>query len=307
VQGEITSIDPAARAAVVDGQRLEGDALLIALGAEHAPAAIPGFGEHVVNVYDRAALPRAREALRRFGGGRLGIGIFGSPYTCPPAPFEMACLIRESLAARGVVADVEVFSPAAMTLPVLGPTSCSIIEERLAELGVTFLAGHKPLSVEAGVVHFDGHTLEYDLLFGVPPHRCPRVLAQSELVEGASWIRIDPATLETRLPAVYAIGDCTEIPLAHGLPLPKAGVFAEAQGIVVAERIAAALGGPPSTSTFTGDGYCYLEVGGGRAMRVAGDFLAAPAPAVRVEEPTPEAFAAKRAFETDRLRAWFGR
>ena len=306
LQGEIDSIEPASRAAVVGGKRLEGDALIIALGTQHAPEAVPGFTEHVLNVYHRAALPRASEAVRSFRGGRLGIGIFASPYVCPPAPFEMACLVREALAARGVEADVEVFSPAALSLPVLGQSSCSIIESRLAERGITFLPNHKAASIEAGTVNFPSGPRRYDLLLGVPPHRCPPVVVESGLADGAPWVRVDPATLETRFPGVYAIGDCTEIMLAHGLPLPKAGVFAEAQGIVVAERIAASARGGMSEARFTGDGYCYLEVGEGMAIRVAGNFLATPTPAVEVEEPSTQALASKRAFESDRLREWFG-
>jgi hypothetical protein len=42
-------------------------------------------------------------------------------------------------------------------------------------------------------------------------------------------------------------------------------------------------------------------------MRVAGNFLAIPAPAVQIEEPSSPALEAKRAFEVDRLKAWFGR
>src|SRR3972149_6241673 len=61
-------------------KRLEGDALIIALGTQHAPEAVPGFTEHVLNVYDRAALPRASEAVRSFRGGRL------RPRTFPPPP-----------------------------------------------------------------------------------------------------------------------------------------------------------------------------------------------------------------------------
>ncbi|HLB65757.1 MAG TPA: hypothetical protein VJJ46_13015, partial [Anaerolineales bacterium] len=49
------------------------------------------------------------------------------------------------------------------------------------------------------------------------------------------------------------------------------------QGIVVAERIAASARGGTSEARFTGDGYCYLEVGEGMAIRVAGNFLATPA------------------------------
>ncbi len=306
LQGEIESIDLASRAAVVAGKRMEGEALVVALGTQRAPESIPGFAEHALDIYDRAAMPRAAEAVRSFRGGRLGIGIFGSPYVCPPAPFEMACLVREALLSRGVEAEVEVFSPAALSLPVIGPTSCATIESRLAERGITFLASHKAISVEPGAVNFESRPRRYDLLLGVPPHRCPRVVIDSGLPNGSAWVRVDPATLETRFPGVYAIGDCTEITLAHGLPLPKAGVFAEAQGIVVAERIAAATRGETSDARFTGEGYCYLEVGGGKAMRVAGNFLATPAPAIEVEEPSTQAFASKREFESDRLREWFG-
>jgi sulfide:quinone oxidoreductase len=306
VQGEIASIDVETRSAVIDGRRLEGEALVVALGSQPAPETVPGFTDHVLNVYDRAALPRAAQVIREFRGGRIGFGIFGSPYPCPPAPFEMACLVRDALASRGVEVGVEVFSPAPMTLPVLGASTCSIIEARLAEYGVTFLGNHKATSVEAGRVDFTGRSREYDLLLGVPAHRCPRVIVESGLVDGAAWVRPDPATLQTQYPGVYAVGDCTEISLANGLPLPKAGVFAEAQGITCAERIAAGLLGQASQAHFGGEGYCFLEVGEGMAMRVAGNFLATPAPAVTVEEPTPEAHAAKRAFEAERLTAWFG-
>jgi sulfide:quinone oxidoreductase len=306
VQGEIESIDVETRSAFVDGQRLQAEAVVVGLGSQPVPEAVPGFADHVLNVYDRAVVPRAAQAILEFRGGRIGIGIFGSPYPCPPAPFEMACLVRDALTARGVAANVEVFSPAAMTLPVLGASSCSVIETRLAEYGVAFLGNHKPTSVEAGKVEFQGRSREYDLLLGVPAHACPKVIVESGLVDGAAWVRPDPATLQTRFPGVYAIGDCIEISLANGLALPKAGVFAEAQGITCAERIAASLLGRPSEARFSGEGYCFLEVGEGKAMRVAGDFLATPAPAVTVEEPTPQAHAAKRAFEAERLTAWFG-
>src|SRR3989304_6184420 len=56
----------APRAAVVGGKRLEGDALIIALGTQHAPEAVPGFTEHVLKVYDRAPPPRAAAGARSF-------------------------------------------------------------------------------------------------------------------------------------------------------------------------------------------------------------------------------------------------
>src|SRR6185436_10317156 len=42
-QGTITAIDPAARAADVDGERIQADAMIVALGAQLVPEAVPGF------------------------------------------------------------------------------------------------------------------------------------------------------------------------------------------------------------------------------------------------------------------------
>ncbi len=97
----------------------------------------------------------------------------------------------------------------------------------------------------------------------------------------------------------------TALPLANGQMLPKAGAFAQAQGEVVAARIAATFDGSQSTATFAGDGACFLETGGGMAAMVTGGFLADP-PAVRLTDPSPEHLAAKWAFERERLDAWFG-
>ena len=43
VSGEITGIDPEAIAVEVGGRRLNGDAMVVALGAQLAPERIPGF------------------------------------------------------------------------------------------------------------------------------------------------------------------------------------------------------------------------------------------------------------------------
>ncbi len=49
------------------------------------------------------------------------------------------------------------------------------------------------------------------------------------------WIPVDPLTLETAHPGVYAVGDVTSV------GTPKAGVFAEGQAAVAAARIIAGL------------------------------------------------------------------
>ena len=301
-----TRIDPASRTAWMSDQRLSADALVVALGAELAPEAIPGFQEHAHNVYDPQEIPRAAQALTQFQGGRLLIGVFGIPYKCPPAPYEMALLIRETLKARGAAAEIEVFTPQPVSMPLLGQVGCDIIEGRLAENGITFLPNRKASAVEAGEVVFANERRRFDLLFGVPPHRPPAVVRESGLVSESGWVTVNPRTLETPFPGVYAIGDVVQIAMANGKPLPKAGVFAESMGETVADRIAATFAGQEPEAEFQGEGGCYLEVGSGQAMKVQGHFMAVPEPEIALTEASAQLLEEKRNFETQRLQAWFG-
>jgi sulfide:quinone oxidoreductase len=302
----VTRIDPGGRAATMGDQIISADALVVALGAELATKAIPGFQEYAYNVYDPQDIPRAAQALQEFQGGKLTIGIFGAPYKCAPAPYEMALLVSDSLKARGIKVSMEVFSPQPMSLPVLGQVGCDLIESRLADKGIAFFPNHKATSVEANEVLFANERRAFDLLLGVPPHRPPAVVRESGLVGDSGWVSVDPRTLETKFEGVYAIGDVVQIALANGKPLPKAGVFAEAMGEAVADRIAAAFAGREPEATFKGEGGCYLEVGGGQAMMVKGHFLAQPEPEVELTEASPKYLEEKRAFESQRLQTWFG-
>jgi len=303
----VTRIDPKARAATMGDQRIDTDALVVALGAELIPNAVAGFQEHALNVYDPLEIPRAAQALNEFQGGRLVIGIFGAPYKCPPAPFEMALLINDKLKAKGVKASIDVFSPQPMSLPILGQVGCDLIEGRLADHGITFHPNHKATAVEAGEVVFANKRMPYDLLLGVPPHKPPAVVRESGLVaEGSGWVDVNARTLETSFEGVYAIGDVVQIMLTNGKPLPKAGLFAEQMGETVAERIASGFLDEEPTATFKGEGGCYLEVGGGKAMMVRGNFLAEPEPEVILTEATTEFLNEKRSFESQRLSEWFG-
>lgn len=302
----VTRINPEDRAAWMGDQRISADALVVALGAELAPDLIPGLEQYAFNVYDPNEVPRAAQALTEFQGGKLLIGIFGVPYKCSPAPYEMALLINESLKARGVKANLEVFTPQPMSLPIIGQVGCDLIESRLADQGITFLPNHKATTVEAGEVVFANERRPFDLLFGIPPHRPPTVVRESGLVGDSGWVSVNPRTLQTQFPGVYAIGDVVQIAMADGKPLPKAGVFAEAMGETVAERIAATFAGQEPEATFKGEGGCYLEVGAGQAMMVKGYFLSEPRPEVELTEASPQYLAEKRTFESQRLQTWFG-
>jgi sulfide:quinone oxidoreductase len=305
VSGSIEAIRPDAREADVDGRTIAGDALVVALGAERDPDRIPGFREHAIDVYDEASSEAGAAAIDAFTGGRIVIGIFGVPYPCPPGPYELALLLAERLGARGVPGGLFVFTPQAGSLPVLGEAGCAAFDGRLAAEGITFRPKTTATAVEPGTVVAADTRIPFDLLLGVPPHRVPRVVTEAGLAEPGGWVKVDRATLETSVPNVFAIGDVTAIPMSTGQPLPKAGVFAHAQGEVVATRIADALAGRTPSAVFDGRGMCFLETGHGRATMVRGNFYAAP-PDVALVEAAEEHLAAKHDFEAQRLAAWFG-
>jgi sulfide:quinone oxidoreductase len=306
IQGTFERVDPAARSATVDGSTLEADALVIALGADHAMDAVPGLAEHGLNAWDRSHLDHVHGVVDAFRGGRVVVGVFRTPYPCPPAPYELALLLGDRFDARGIDAQISVFAPMPIVLPILGAASCIPLDARLEERGITFLANHAATAVTDRAVQFGSdEELPFDLLLAVPPHRCPSVLVEAGLAPAGGWVKVDRSTLQTGHPGVYAIGDATAIQLANGVPLPKAGLFAEKEGEAVAARIAAIFRGDEPTAVFDGQGACFLEMGGGEASVISGDFFADP-PAVELSAPSPELRAAKERFEMDRLARWFG-
>ena len=123
--------------------RTSADALVLALGAAHDMDAVPGLADHGVNVWSRDGLEHAHQAIEAFRGGRAVVGIFGMPHSCPPAPYELALLLADRLDERGIEAEVSVFTPAPISLPILGAAGCAPLDLRLAERGIAFLPGHR--------------------------------------------------------------------------------------------------------------------------------------------------------------------
>jgi sulfide:quinone oxidoreductase len=304
-RGEITAIDPQSRSASIDGAPLEADILVVALGAERAPDAIPGLREHALDVYDRDANATTAAAVEAFDGGSVVIGVFGAPYPCPPAPYELALMLTERFDERGLSFGMFVFTPLPKSLPILGEAGCAAFDGQLAGAGVSLRTSTTAREVRAGEVITEDGRIPFDLLLAVPPHRAPTVVQDAGLPGPKGWIPVDPRTLQTRFDGVYAVGDVTAIPLSNGGALPKAGVFAQAEGEVVAARVADRLAGREPSARFSGEGMCFLETGRGKASAVQGRFLSDP-PEVELTTATEDGFAAKRAFESDRLEAWFG-
>lgn len=304
---EIVTVHPDSHTVGTSDGMLRGDYLVVALGAEHDRTQTRWLSGAAHDLYDPGALDAMRAALEGFEEGRLLIGVLGVPYVCPPAPYEAAFLLDGWLRERGRrdAVDLTVAAPMPGTLPVAGEAASRQVAEALEECGVEVLLERRVSGVDAEgrVVRFEDHDPEsYDLLFAVPRHVPPRVLIQSGLTAESGWIEPDPATLRTEHEGIYAVGDCTLVPTA-AKPLPKAGVFAAAQGRTAARNIAAEIEGGEG-DTYDGHGFCFLEFPGGRAAYVQGDFFAEPAPAVELSPPDRETMEAKEAFEREQLDTW---
>ncbi len=122
----------------------------------------------------------------------------------------------------------------------------------------------------------------------------------------AGLINVERDSLRTSHEGIFAIGDVAAVMTLTDLPIPRAGVLAEAQGKVVASQIAAELLGTEPL-TFEGRGHCFLEVGRGEAFRIDGHFLGPKGPSFQAsEEPSSAMFEEKQVFESSRIQSWFG-
>ncbi len=302
-QERITAIDPAGRNVTTDGGSYDADILVVALGAEYDLAATPGFAEGGLEYYSIAGAERMRDALPAFTGGTILFGVLGQPYKCPPAPFEGTFLLHDQLVERGIREQTElrVIAPMSAPVPVTPQVSQRFLDE-LAARGIEYTGQQRVVELDPSAkeaVLDNGERLPYDLFVGIPIHRVPAVVAESGLAP-SGWVAVDHSTLLTPFADVYAVGDVA------GIPMAKAGVFAENAGGVVADNIVAQLRGEPSRRRYEGEGNCYLEFGSGRVAKVEANFLGGPSPAATVVGPSEELAAEKAEFAPTRRARWFG-
>jgi sulfide:quinone oxidoreductase len=304
VRSVVRSLDPAARQVLTDGEVLEADILVVALGADLDPSATPGLAEGGHEFYTVAGAVALRGVLERFAGGRVVVGVTSTPFKCPPAPSETALLMHDFLEARGLggVSQVSLVMPLGVPIPP-SPRASQLILAAFAERGIGWHPGQlvRALDPDRKVALLSGGAeMPYDLFLGVPVHRAPAVVVESGLtVDG--WIPVDPWTLQTRYPGVYAVGDVTSV------GTPKAGVFAEGQATVVAAQISAQKRGTATAAAYDGRGICYMEVGHDMVAKVDVTFISGQSPVGDLEGPSGDLAADKVSFGSDRARRWFAK
>jgi sulfide:quinone oxidoreductase len=237
---------------------------------------VPGLTAGAHGFYSLEDAQRLREALRRFDGGRVLVGVAGIPYKCPPAPVEFVFMLEEYLRRRGIRehSTVRLLSPLnrAFTIESASRVIQPILEQRGIELATFFNV--EEVDPAAHIVSsLEGEKDEYDLLVLVPPHRGQQVVTDSDLGDPAGWLPTDKHTLQVEgRDRIFAMGDATN------LPISKSGSTAHFEAPVVASRIASLVRGTAPKTNYGGRVMCFLETGNRRATVLRFDYERPPAP-----------------------------
>jgi len=272
------------------GGSLAWDYLVLATGARLLPDQVPGLVEGAHEFYSLEGALRLREALRRFGGGRVLVGVAGIPYKCPPAPVEFTLMLDQYLRKRGVrdKSELTLLSPLnrAFTIEPASKLVQPLMEAR--GIGLETFFNVESVDPAAGTVSsLEGDKAAYDLLVLVPPHAGQAVVEASGLGDAGGWVPTDRTTLQhQRHDRVFALGDATD------LPISKSGSTAHFEAPVIASRIASLVRGTAPKVNYGGRVMCFLETGDGKATALRFDYEHPPVPPA----PSRAWHAAKWAF-----------
>ena len=296
----VTAIDPHARRVTTDAGVHEADHLVIALGADYDLAATPGLAEHGEEFYSVAGAERLAGIIGSFSQGHAIVGVCGAPFKCPPAPSECALLLHDALTKRGVrdACEISFVIPLPRSVPPSPEASDALETRSRSATSDSSPVGVSPPSSPGSCGSTTVHRMPFDLFLGVPRHRAPDVVIESGMAEDG-YIPVESATLKTRFPGVYAVGDVTTA------GVPKAGVFAEGAARVVAQQLIAELRGGEQPGRYLGQGSCYVEFGDGRVARVDIDFLSGPKKTGTFKAPSTELAEEKEHFGSSRRARWF--
>ena len=305
VNEEIVEISTDEKKVYTTTNYIKYDYLVIALGAELYPHAIPGFSESAFNLYDMAGAYSISQEIEKFYRGKIVILISRIPFKCPSAPYEAGFLLDEYFKnkERRENISIAICTPELQPLPSGGKSADEFMTELLKAKNISLRTGVKALSIDSQrkIISFEnGDEERFDLLIGVPAHIVPNVA--KKFVNESNWIPVDKATLMTSVKDVYAIGDVNIIKLSNGMAVPKAGIFADEEGSVVAFNIASEILGKQETKSFEGKGYCFLETGNMESARIDGTFFEEPVPKVVIKPVSRENYYDKLKFETDAIQ-----
>ncbi|MEM1873023.1 MAG: FAD/NAD(P)-binding oxidoreductase, partial [Acidilobaceae archaeon] len=195
---EVESIKPEEHSVQTSSRRLDYDYLVVALGSIPEPEKIPGDTRRVCTPWTLEGALECRKLLAGFKGGSVVVTPVSWPYKCPPAPFEVAFMVKYLAEQRGVNADITVAHFWKEPMDPFGSMLVNAFKKFLDQYGVGYAGGVEVDSFQDGIlVSRSGERLKYDLAIVVPPHSPPKPVAESELGDESIWgyMRVDKVSL----------------------------------------------------------------------------------------------------------------
>jgi NADH:ubiquinone reductase (H+-translocating) len=233
------------------------DTLILAIGSQANDFGTPGVSIHCHTIDSRTQAmafngeirTRLLESLAT--KGTLTIAVVGGGATGVELAAEMIQLseIVAFYGATGFPSQVKV------VLVESGPRLLAAFPEqvalaardRLEKLGITVVTGARVVASEAAGLRLqDGTLIEADMQVWAAGVKAPGVVAAIEGLEVSrnGQLVVTPTLQTTRDPGVFAVGDCSSLPLsAEGRPLPPTAQVAHQQAAHLIRHLPAWLGG----------------------------------------------------------------
>ena len=198
----------------------EGDILVVALGADLDPGATPGLRRGRLRVLHRGRRVRAPRRARRLRRRTRRRRRHPAAVQVPARAERDRAAVHELLVTQGrarpvggLAGDAVAGADPAVARRVAG--AARGVRRARHHLGARTAACARSIPARQVAILTDDSELPYDLFLGIPVHVAPPVVVESGLtVDG--WIPVDPATLETSFPDVYAVGDVTSVGTPEG-------------------------------------------------------------------------------------------
>ena len=274
-------VDPATRVDVdkksvmtASGKTHGYDFLVLATGSRIRPDTIPGMEDGANWFYDLDGARKMRDALSQFHGGRVVINT-NAPHKCPVAPLEITFMLRDHLAARGLLDKSEItYTYPIGRLHALEPVANWAVPE-FERCGIKSELFFNTKSVDPQcktITSEEDTTLEYDLLITIPPHSGQQVITDSGLGNGG-WVPTERNTLLREGSSdVFVVGDTTN------LPISKAGSTAHFEADTVIDNITSLIKEDRWARHYDGKVFCFVETGMNNGTYVWFNYLTPPNP-----------------------------
>ncbi|MBL8946239.1 MAG: NAD(P)/FAD-dependent oxidoreductase [Myxococcales bacterium] len=270
---------------LANGDELEYEQLVVAMGIELDWAAIDGLDGHlgeggICSNYAWDSVESTWKFLRDFRGGNAVFTFPSTPIKCAGAPQKIMYLADDWMRKTGVRDRSRVIYASA-TPAIFGVKHYrEALEPVVQRKGIETLFRHdlvavRPAAKEAVFKQLDGGdevVLRYDLLHVVPPQRAPEVVRRSALANAAGWVDVDKhTTRHVRYPNVFSLGDNSS------LPTSRTGAAIRKQAPVLVAQLLATRDGTASTASYDGYASCPLVTGYGKLILAEFDYDGNPA------------------------------